>query len=449
MAGRVLVVDDDRAMCDLLETDLRLRGLQAQTCHRAQDALRALKEGPFDVVLTDVRMPGTSGLQLCEEISRSHGDTPVIVMTAFGNMETAIDALRAGAYDFITKPVEMDLLAAAIRRAIQKHQLQEQVRLLSETVDRASHFGEIIGDSPALQSVFHQLAQLAPTDSTVLLTGESGTGKELVARCIHRRSRRDSGPFVAINCAAIPEALLESELFGHAKGAFTDARADRKGLWEQADGGTLLLDEIGDMPLSMQAKILRALESGVIRPVGSDRDVPVDVRIIAATNRDLEAAVESGTFRPDLYYRVNVFQIELPPLRSRGADILLLAQHFIKTFAEKMEKAVVGLGVAVAQKLMAYNWPGNVRELRNVIERAVALTQFSRLEVEDLPEKIRDFDRGRVLFGGDDPKELVSLEEVQRRYIAHVLEATGGNQSQAARILGVDRKTLYRKRKEE
>lgn len=448
MAGRVLIVDDDRAMCDLLETDLKLRGLQTRACHNASAALEALKNGEFDVVLTDVRMPGTSGLQLCEQIVQQYGEIPVLVMTAFGNMETAIAALRAGAYDFITKPVEMDILAAAIRRAIQKRQLQEQVRRLSEAVDRASHFGEIIGDSPVMQGVFRQMDQVASADSTILLTGESGTGKELVARSVHRRSRRASGPFVAINCAAIPEPLMESELFGHAKGAFTDARSERKGFWEQADGGTLLLDEIGDMPLSMQAKILRALETQVIRPVGFDRDVPVDVRIIAATNRDLEAAIESEKFRADLYYRINVFQIELPALRSRGADVLLLAQHFVETYARKMEKPVVGIAVPVAQKLMVYNWPGNVRELRNVIERAVALTEYERLELDDLPEKIRDFERGRVLFGGDDPKELVSLEEVQRRYIAHVLDATGGNQTQAARILGVDRKTLYRKRKD-
>ncbi len=448
MAGQILVVDDDRAMCDLLETDLRLRGFQPQCFSSAVAALDALQKAEFDVVLTDVRMPGTTGLQLCEQITRERPDTPVIVMTAFGNMETAIAALRAGAYDFIIKPVEMDLLAAAIRRAVQKHQLQETVRQLSEAVDRAAHFGEFIGESPPMQAIYQQLAQLAPTDATVLLTGESGTGKELVARCIHRRSRRASGPFVAVNCAALPEPLLESELFGHVKGAFTNALAERKGLFVQADGGTLMLDELGDMPAAMQAKILRALESQWIRPVGAERDVAVDVRVIAATNRDLEAAIEAGTFRADLFYRINVFQIELPPLRSRGADILLLAQHYLETFAKKMAKSVDGLRTSVAQRLMAYHWPGNVRELRNVIERAVALTQSERLDLEDLPEKIRDFESARVLFGGDDPKELVSLEEVQRRYISHVLNATGGNQTQAARILGVDRKTLYRKRKD-
>lgn len=448
MAGRILVVDDDRGMRELLETDLRLRGFQPESFSTARAALDALRKSDYDVVLTDVRMPGTTGLQLCEQITRERQDMPVIVMTAFGNMETAIAALRAGAYDFITKPVEMDLLAAAIRRAVQKHQLQQEVRRLAEAVDRAAHFGEIIGESPPMQAIYQQLAQIAQTDATVLLTGESGTGKELIARCIHRRSRRSGGPFVAVNCAAIPETLLESELFGHTKGAFTDARAERNGLFVQADGGTLMLDEIGDMPAAMQAKILRALEEQVIRPVGAERDLTVDVRIIAATNRDLEAAIEANTFRADLYYRINVIQIDLPPLRSRGADILLLAQHYLETFAGKMNKPVVGLQAPTAERLMAYNWPGNVRELRNVIERAVALTQSDRLDVGDLPEKIREFETARVLFGGDDPKELVSLEEVQRRYISHVLDATGGNQTQAARILGVDRKTLYRKRKD-
>jgi two-component system response regulator HydG len=447
MAGRIMVVEDDRGMCSLLETDLKLRGFQPVCFSSPTEALAALRHEVYDVVLTDVRMPGVTGLQLCGEVGRIRPETPVIVMTAFGNMETAIEALRAGAYDFITKPVEMDLLAAAIGRAVQQRRLTEQVRHLSEAVDRAAHFGEIIGESPPLQAILRQLAQLAPTDASVLLTGESGTGKELIARCIHRRSRRAGGSFVAVNCGAIPEALIESELFGHVKGAFTDARAERRGLFVQADGGTLLLDEIGEMPTGMQVKLLRALEERAIRPVGAEREIQVDVRIVAATNRDLEAAVESGTFREDLFYRINVIQIEIPPLRSRGADVLLLAQHFLEGFARSMRKHVTGVQPAAAQRLMTYNWPGNVRELRNVVERAVALTQSERIGVEDLPDKIRDYQQSQVVIGGDDPKELVSLDEVQRRYIAHVLAATGGNQTQAARILGVDRKTLYRKQK--
>ncbi len=447
MSGRVLIVDDDRAMGELLEVDLRMRGYDPVPVSSPAIALAKFREEPFDVVLTDVRMPGTTGIQLCQEINQIRPDVPVIVMTAFGNMETAIDALRAGAYDFITKPVEMDLLAAAIGRGTQQHRLQEHVRRLSEAVDRAAHFGDVLGDSPAMQKVYVQLAQVAGTDSTVLLTGESGTGKELVARCIHRRSRRSSGPFMVLNCAAVPEPLLESELFGHAKGAFTDARADRKGLFAQAQGGTLFLDEIGDMPQAMQAKLLRALEERVVRPVGSDHESPFDVRIITATNKDLESAVEEGLFREDLYYRINVIQIELPPLRTRGADILLIAQHFLSAFAQKMNRQVTGINADAAEKLLAYNWPGNVRELRNVMERAVALTPFSEIGVAELPEKIRDYKADRVVLGADNPEELQSLEEIERRYIDHVLAATGGNQTRAARILGVDRKTLYRKLK--
>ncbi len=279
----------------------------------------------------------------------------------------------------------------------------------------------------------------------MLITGESGTGKELVARALHQRSRRRDQPFVAVNCAALPDTLLESELFGHVKGAFTDARNDRKGLFVQAEGGTLLLDEIGEMPLAMQPKLLRALEENKVRPVGSEKEVAFDVRLLASTNRDLETAVEEGRFRKDLFFRIDVIQVELPPLRARGADALLLAQHFIEDCAGRAGKQVVGMSEGVAEKLLAYSWPGNVRELRNVIERAVALTRFDKLTVDDLPEKIRDYRSSQVVIGGNDPGELVPLEEVERRYILHVLDCVGGNRTLAARTLGLDRKTLYRK----
>jgi two-component system response regulator HydG len=279
----------------------------------------------------------------------------------------------------------------------------------------------------------------------VLVTGESGTGKELVARSIHNRGRRKDRPFVPVNCAALPETLLESELFGHAKGAFTDARSERKGLFLEADRGTLFFDEIGETPLSMQPKLLRALEEGRLRPVGGDQEVPFDVRVISATNRDLESSVEDGGFREDLFFRVNVVQIPLPPLRARGTDSLLLAQHFVEKFAARSGKPIRGISEAVAERLLAYSWPGNVRELRNVIQRAVALTRYDQIAVEDLPEKIRDYRGSQVFIGGDDPTELVPLEEVERRYILHVLQAVGDNKTLAARTLGLDRKTLYRK----
>jgi two-component system response regulator HydG len=279
----------------------------------------------------------------------------------------------------------------------------------------------------------------------VLITGETGTGKEVVARALHRRGRRRERPFVAVNCAAMPEPLLESELFGHARGAFTDARTARTGLFVQAHGGTLFLDEIADLPLGLQPKLLRALQERTVRPVGADAVVPFDVRLVTATNRDLESAVEERRFREDLYFRINVIHIELPPLRARGSDVLLLAQHYVDHYAARSGKRVTGLSPAAAERLLTYAWPGNVRELQNCVERAVALTQYERIAVDDLPEKIRSYRRSHVLVASDDPSELVPMEEVERRYVLRVIEAVGGNKTLAARILGFDRKTLYRK----
>ncbi|NLX55181.1 MAG: sigma-54-dependent Fis family transcriptional regulator [Planctomycetaceae bacterium] len=445
MPGRVLIVDDDRSMCEMLEADLRLRQFECVATTSPHDALQILKSNSFHVVLTDLRMPGMSGTELCERIVANRPDVPVVVMTAFGSLESAVAAMRVGAYDFVTKPIELDLLALALERAVRHHVLQEKVKVLSQEVAGMKRFDEILGTSDPMQELFDQLARIADSEASVLITGESGTGKELVARAIHRRSRRRDRPFVAVNCAALPDALFESELFGHAKGAFTDARAARKGLFLEAESGTLFLDEIGDFPLATQAKLLRALEEQKLRPVGSDREQPFDVRILSATNRDLETAVEEGRFREDLYFRINVIQVEVPPLRARGGDILLLAQHFVQSFAARSGKQVAGLSDAVAAKLMNYSWPGNVRELRNVIERAVALTRYENLAVDDLPEKIRDYRSSQMVIAGSDPADLLPLEELERRYILHVLAALGGNKTTAARVLGLDRKTLYRK----
>ncbi len=445
MKPRVLIVDDERSMCEMLETDLKLRDFEVQWFTSAEDGFRVVLEQPIDTVLTDLKMPGIDGLEFCRRIVENRPDIPVVVMTAFGSLETAVAAIRAGAYDFVTKPVEMDLLAMTLGRAIGHRELQEKVKVLSQAADRAVRFEDLIGASPAMQKVYDQLARIADTETSILITGESGTGKELVARSLHSRSRRRDKPFVPVNCAALPDALLESELFGHAKGAFTDARSDRKGLFGQAEGGTLFLDEIGEMPLTMQPKLLRALEESKVRPVGSDQEVPFDVRIVTATNRDLETAVEESRFREDLFFRINVIQLDMPPLRSRGTDVLLLAQHYLKAFATRAAKEVEGLSDAVAERLLNYSWPGNVRELRNVIERAVALTRYNKLAVEDLPEKIREYRSSQVFIGGEDPSELVPIEEVERRYIDHVLRAVDGNKTVAARILGLDRKTLYRK----
>ncbi|MGB0599019.1 MAG: sigma-54-dependent transcriptional regulator [Rubripirellula sp.] len=445
--GLVLIVDDDRAMCELVETTLQISGYTAEWCQSADAALARLSEREFDVVLTDVRMPGVTGLELCQQINQSRPDVPVVVMTAFGSLQTAVSAIRSGAYDFITKPVDMDLLTLTIERAIERRQLTRQIRLLEERFGQSQQVGSLLGESAPMQQLYDQLARIGPSEASVLITGESGTGKELVARSIHQLSDRAEQPFVGVNCGALSEAILESELFGHVQGAFTDARGDRKGLFQEAQGGTLLLDEIGDMPLTMQVKLLRALEESKVRPVGGDRDLDFDVRVLAATHCDLETAVEEGRFRQDLFYRINVIQLSLPPLRSRGADILQLAQHFLEQFSKRSNKQLTHIAAPAAKRLLSYSWPGNVRELRNVIERAVALTRFDTVTLEDLPDKIREHRGETVFIGGDDPTELVSLEEIEHRYIQHVLRAVHQNRTQAAKILRLDRKTLYRKLK--
>jgi len=446
-APSILVVEDDAAFANLVARDLGQRGFEAFSAAGAAEALACLSRREVAVVVTDLQMHGVGGLELCEQIRDGHGDVPVIVMTAFGSLEKAIAAMRAGAYDFLSKPFELDELAMRVERAVEHGNLRRELVRLREHAGAPTPFPELVGQSPSMLELFALLDRIAPSETSVLVTGETGTGKEVVARAIHRRSRRQSAPFVGVSCAAMPEHLLESELFGHVKGAFTDARAARRGLFLQAQGGTLFLDEIGELPLGLQAKLLRALQERTLRPVGGDQEVPFDVRLVSATNRDLESAIASGRFRDDLYYRLNVVQVSLPPLRSRASDVLLLAQHFLGRFAQSAEKAVTGIAPECAERLLDYSWPGNVRELANAIERAVALTQYQKITVADLPEKVRTFKRSHVIVAAEDPAELVSMEEVERRYVLRVLEAVGGNKTQAARVLGFDRKTLYAKLK--
>ncbi len=445
MTGHILIIDDERSMCEALEAGLVPKGFQTTWTTSAHDALERLGSTPVDVVLTDLNMREMNGLELCERIVANRPDVPVVVITAFGSFDTAVAAIRAGAYDFITKPVKLDALVLAIERAVQHRTLREEVKRLRQLVSGARTFEEVLGESPAMRKVYELLGRIADSDASVLITGESGTGKDLIAKALHRRGRRSRGPFVAINCAAMPETLLESELFGHARGAFTDARAARTGLFVQADGGTLLLDEIGDLPLPLQPKLLRALQERVLRPIGGNEEVPFDVRLIATTHRDLESAVEEGRFREDLYFRINVIRITLPPLRVRGGDVLLLAQHFLAEFAAQAGKRVTGLSPAVAERLLSYAWPGNVRELRNCLEHAVALARYEQINADDLPERIRAYRPSHVVVASDDPSELVPLEEVERRYIQCVMKAVGGNKTLAAQTLGIGRKTLYRK----
>jgi two-component system response regulator HydG len=445
MNRRVLLVDDDQAMCELIAAGLGKRGFEVTWRTSADEAFGLMQSEDYDVVISDLNMRGMNGLDLCERIVANRPDIPVVVVTAFGSLETAVAAIRAGAYDFITKPFQTDVLRLTLERAIQHHVLRAEVTRLRRAVAEAKGLEGLLGTSEAMRRLYDLLDRVAETDATVLITGESGTGKELVARALHARSRRAQGPFVAINCAAMPEALLESELFGHSRGAFTDAKSSHTGLFVQANGGVLLLDEIGELPLALQPKLLRALQERRVRPLGADAEVPFDVRIVAATNRDLETAVEERRFRQDLFYRINVITVPLPPLRARGNDVLLLAQHFVQHYAIQFAKSVGGISSGAAERLTTYSWPGNVRELQNCIERAVALTRFAQIVVEDLPEKIRSYRHTHVVVATDDPSELVPLEEIERRYILRALEALGGNRTLTAQTLGLDRKTLYRK----
>jgi DNA-binding NtrC family response regulator len=443
MTGRVLVVDDDQGMRDIVAEGLGSRGYEVESRVSADEALVLLDTTDFDVVLTDLHLEGASGLELCESILARQADVCVVVMTAFGSLESAIGAIRAGAYDFVIKPLSMDALAVAVERATQHRRLRAELKRLRQRVEW-QELPNMVGDSAAMKQVSSLVLRVAASDASVLITGESGTGKELVARAIHDRSGR-KGPFLAINCAAVPETLLESELFGHARGAFTDAHSARKGLFVEADGGTLLLDEIGEMAPGMQAKILRALQERKVRPVGGTTESPFDARIITATNRDLEAEVAEKRFREDLFYRINVVRIEVPPLRARGSDALQLAQHFLARGAARSGKPVIGLGSAVAEKLLSYEWPGNVRELENCIERAVALTAYDEITLDDLPSKIREQKMSAMLPAADNPIELPSMQTVEDRYIQRVLQGVKGNKTLAAKILGFDRRTLYRK----
>ncbi|MGB5221897.1 MAG: sigma-54 dependent transcriptional regulator [Polyangiales bacterium] len=445
MSSRVLVVDDDRSMCELMQAALEKRGHEVESCTRGAEALERISNRDFGAVVTDLNLEKMSGLDICKYVTENRPEVPVLVVTAFGDMSSAIAAIRAGAYDFLNKPLEMEALHLAVDRAIQHRRLRDEVKRLTEEVGHARTAGELVGKSGTMRKVYELIHRVSNTDSSVLLSGESGTGKELVARALHSQSDRANRPFIAINCAAVPANLLESELFGHVRGAFTDAKTSRKGLFERAHGGTVLLDEIGEMPMAMQPTLLRVLQERRLRPVGGSTEISFDTRILAATNRDLESDVEEGRFREDLFYRLNVVEIHVPPLRTRGNDILQLAQHFVDVLSKRMGKPVEGITAEAAKKLLDYDWPGNVRELENAIERAVTLTRFDRITVEDLPERIGAYQSTRINPIDVDAEQVLPLEELEKRYIERVLKVVGGNKTRAARLLGLDRRTLYRK----
>ncbi len=411
---KIFFVDDEREMVDLVALGLKKRGIAVVPFNAGADAVAALPDHDIDVVVTDLNMKGLSGLEVCQRVVADRPDIPVIVLTAFGSLETAVGAIRAGAYDFVTKPIEIEALAIAVRRAGEHRALRGEVKRLREVVATTRSKGDLIGSSPAMQRIYDLIEQVSGTDTPVLITGEAGTGKEAVARAIHDRSKRNGGPFIAITCASIGDTLTAA--------------------FERAKGGTLVLDDIAELSLTAQPQLLAMLQDGA-----------ADVRLIAATSQDLEGLVEDKRFREDLYYRINVIHVPLPPLRARGGDVLLIAQHFVKKSAVVLDKKIVGLSPAAAERLLAYDWPGNVRELANCIERAVAVAHFEEIQVEDLPDKIRERKARMAALSGSDHQELLTLEEVERRHVLRVLDACKGNRTDAAKILEVDRKTLYRK----
>lgn len=442
--GYILLVDDDAALCEALAEALGRRGFRVDHRLSGDAGLAAVSEADPDVVVADINMGRVSGMDVCRGVAETAPDIPVVLLTAFGSLDAAVRGIRAGAWDFITKPVEAEALAAVLDRAVQVRRLRAEVRRLRHTRGPTEDADGMVGGSPPMQRLRELIARVASTDVTALVTGESGSGKEVVARAIHSQSPRARGPFIAVNCAAMPEALLESELFGHVRGAFTDARVARSGLFFQAEGGTIFLDEVGELPLALQPKLLRALQERAARPVGGDRESPFDARLVVATNRELQAEVDAGRFRADLYFRLNVVEVPVPPLRARSVDVLLLAQHFVRASAARFGKAVRGVSPDAAAMLVAYDWPGNVRELANAIERGVALTRFDDLTPDDLPDRVRQA-KARVALAGEDGQVFVTLAELEREYVRRVMRSVGGNKAAAARVLGVDRTTLYRK----
>ena len=449
----VLVVDDEKNTREGLGRALR-RDYEVVLAESADAAIQTLGERPVDVMLSDVRMPGMDGLGLLREARRLHPDLVVIMLTAYGSVETAVEAMKVGAADFLTKPVNLDHLDITISKAVRQRALESENRALKSRLDSKFGLENIVGSSPAMERLFDIVRQAAPTQATVLIEGASGTGKELVAQAIHRLSARAAGPFVAVHCAALSSSLLESELFGHEKGAFTGAVVQRKGRFEMAHGGTLFLDEISEIEPSVQVKLLRVLEERRFERVGGVDTVDVDIRIIAATNRDLRKYVEEGKFREDLFYRLDVVEIKMPPLKERGGDIALLCNRFMKEFAEVNARPVSRIAPEAAAILQAYSWPGNVRELRNTIEKMVVLARGDTLAVEDVPANIRDEARLNGVSGvsaapapapAADFAPTESLAEVEKRKILAALDAAGGNRSKAAIALGISRRTLNRK----
>ncbi|MGB5812253.1 MAG: sigma-54 dependent transcriptional regulator [Polyangiales bacterium] len=440
---RVLFIDDDEETRQLVREGLRSRGYSIDVGANVSEAVELLAQHSYTVLVSDLQLgEGRSGIDLAEHAALHHPEVAVIIVTGHGTVDSAVDALRARADNFISKPVHLDELARAIESAASHQRVARTLVKLAKPEPEPENTVAFIGSSPPVTRLRRFVSRVAPADTSAFIHGESGTGKELVARMLHTHSKRASGPFVAINCAAIPAGLLESELFGHVRGAFTGASGERKGLFMDANHGTLLLDEVGDLPLELQPKLLRALEEREVRPVGGSRTHSFDARLVTSTHRDLRQLVDEGAFREDLYYRINVVTIKVPPLRERGDDVLELAHHFTRHFAKKHDKRVTGVSPEAGVHLIRYTWPGNVRELENAIEQAVTLTRFESIAEGDLPARVRS---RRRLSGIETKQGVPTLEQLEYEHIEDVLTRTRGNKSQAARLLGIDRRTLHRK----
>ena len=447
MKARILIVDDDDVSCRLFAEVLEGDGHEVQKAHSGEEALDRLRTEAYDLLLVDVRMPGITGLDVSRTMRQEQPELPIIVMTAFGSIETAVEAIHEGAFDYVSKPMNLDELKKIVSRALGQRELHAQSHRKIKQLENPEQQKTVIGRSPAMVEVFKMVARVAPTKSTVLILGESGTGKEMIARSIHQHSTRAQRPFVAVDCGALTETLLESELFGHTRGAFTGAVADKKGVFQSADNGTCFLDEIGDISLNMQSKLLRVLQEEEVRPVGAKDWVKVDVRVLAATNKDLTELVKSGAFREDAYYRLNVVTIRLPPLRERPEDIEALAQIFIRRYSQIARKHITAISTDAIERLRNYSWPGNIRQLENTIEQAVVLSNHPLLTLDDLPREVREdlplsqdgTEDGQLLFS-----DMPSLDEIKKRYALYVINRVGGNISLAAKTLDIDRRSLYR-----
>jgi DNA-binding NtrC family response regulator len=445
---RIFVVEDDPGLRELLVEELEAESYAVESATSVEDALPRIEQWQPDLVISDLRLPGADGMSMVPSLQQLPVVPAILLITAFGTVSQAVDALKQGADDFLTKPLDIEHLLLSCRRLMENRRLRNTVNQFRRSLGETSFHG-MIGNSRAMRELYSQVSQVAMAESAVLVLGESGTGKELVAKAIHEESPRQSGPFLAVNCAGIPHELMESEFFGHAAGAFTGAQKARAGLLKEAHNGTLLLDEIGEMPLKLQAKLLRVLQEGTLRPVGSDQEVSVDVRIIAATHRDLDTLVSEGKFRQDLFYRLETFALKVPPLRDRGDDRELLAQHFLAMLT-KDTQTHPALSSAALDRIYQYPFPGNVRELQNAMERAVTFCQGKEITPQHLPERMQaeaqpnSADEGQADFGEVPLSQLRSLSDVQRDYVRYVLREAGGNKRKAAEILGVTRRTLYR-----